>query len=91
MIKLIIELPEAISLKDKRSIVVSLKKKLQNRFKVSAAEIDLHGSLGYTQIGAAIVSNSKQFGESVMNKVLDFVEDTVSGRVRDVEIYSETF
>jgi uncharacterized protein len=91
MIQLIIELPETISKKDKRSIVSSLKKKLQIRFKVSAAEIDLHESLAFTQIGAALVSNSRKFGESVMHKILTFVEDEVPGRVQDVEIYTEHF
>jgi uncharacterized protein len=91
MIQLIIELPEMYSKKDKRRIVNSLKQKLQNRYKVSAAEIDLHESLTFTQIGAALVSNSRQHGERVMQKILTFVEDDAPGRVQDVQIYSEFF
>jgi uncharacterized protein len=91
MIQLIIELPEMYSKKDKRRIVNSLKQKIQNRYKVSAAEIDLHESLKFTQIGAALVSNSRQHGERVMQKILTFVEDDVPGRVQDVQIYSEFF
>lgn len=79
------------SKKDKRRIVNSLKQKLQNRYKVSAAEIDLHESLTFTQIGAALVSNSRQHGERVMQKILTFVEDDAPGRVQDVQIYSEFF
>lgn len=91
MIQLIIELPEMSSKKDKRRIVNSLKQKLQQRFKVSAAEIDLQEALQFTQIGAALVSNSRQHGERVMHKILTFVEDEVIGRVQDVQIYTEHF
>ena len=91
MIQLIIELPETCNKKDKRRIVNSLKQKLQNRYKVSAAEIDLHESLTFTQVGAALVSNSRLHGERVMQKILSFVEDDVPGRVQDVQIHTEYF
>lgn len=91
MIQFIIELPETCTKKDKRRIVNSLKQKLQHRYKVSAAEIDLHESLTFTQLGAALVSNSKRHGESVMQKILTFIEDEVPGRIQDVEIYTEQF
>lgn len=91
MIQLLIELPGVMSKKDKRSIVNSFKQKLHQKFKVSAAEIDLQESLKYTQIGAALVSNSKEHGEKVMQKILLFAEDEVPGRVHDVEIYTEHF
>ena len=91
MVQFILELPEVFSIKDKRRIVKSLKEKIQRRYKVSAAEVDLHDSMKYTQIGAAIVSNSKSFGEEVMNKIITFVEDETAGRLHDVEIYSESY
>ncbi len=91
MIQLIIELPELSSIKEKRRIVNSLKSKLQHRYKVSIAEVDLLSSLTFTQIGAAVVSNSKKHGESIMQKTLTFIEDEVPGRIQDVQIYSEMF
>lgn len=91
MIQFIVELPEIYSKKDKRRIVNSVKQKLQQKFKVSAAEIDLQESLTYTQIGAALVSNSKRHGESVMQKILMFIEDETPGRIHNVEIYSEQY
>lgn len=91
MIQLIIELPELSSIKEKRRIVNSLKSKLQHRYKVSIAEVDLLSSLTFTQIGAAVVSNSKKYGESIMQKTLTFIEDEVPGRIQDVQIYSEMF
>lgn len=91
MIQIILELHEVASIKDKRGVVNSLKRKLQNKFKVTAAEVDLVHSRCFTQIGAALVTNSRRHGEEVMNKVLSFVEDEVPGRIQDVEIYSEFF
>jgi len=45
----------------------------------------------YAQIGAALVTNSKTFGESLMHKVLAFVENNCEGVLQDAEIFSETF
>ena len=91
MIQLIIELPEVDSIKTKRRIVHSLRDRLRTRFRVSAAEVDLLDSLGFTQIGCALVSNSKEFGESVMQKILKYCEDQVPGRIQDVQITSEQY
>lgn len=89
MIQLVFEMPEVENIKDKRRIVKSFKEKLIKKFHVSAAEVDLQESLRFTQIGAALVSNSAVFGEEVMNKILKFAEDEVPGRLHDVEIHSE--
>ncbi len=91
MVQFILELPDISSIKDKRRAVKSMKDKIGRKFKVSIAEVDLLESLKFTQIGAAVVSNSKQFGESVMNKTIKFVEDEVDGRLQDVSIHSEIY
>ncbi|TVR85793.1 MAG: DUF503 domain-containing protein [Spirochaetaceae bacterium] len=91
MIQVIIELPGVESIKEKRRIVNSMKERLQRKFRISVAEIDLQESLGYSQIGAALISNSRTYGESVMQKVLLFVEDETPGRVQDVQILSEIY
>ncbi len=91
MIQFVFELPEVENIKDKRRIVKSFKEKIIKKFHVSAAEVDLQDSLRFTQIGAAVVSNSAVFGEGVMQKILKFAEDEVPGRLHDVEIHSETY
>ncbi len=55
------------------------------------AEVDLQDSLRYAQIGAALVSNSRTFGESVMHKASAFVENNCEGVLQDAEIFSETY
>jgi uncharacterized protein YlxP (DUF503 family) len=91
MIQFRIELPPMESIKDKRRIVSSLKGRLSRRFHLSVAEVDLQDSLHFAQIGAAVVSNSRSFGESVLQKVLAFVENNCEGVLLESDIYSETF
>ncbi len=91
MIQFRLELPPIASIKDKRRIVSSLKEKLANRFHLSVAEVEMQDSLRYAQIGAALVSNSRSFGESVMHKVLAFVEKNSEGVLLETEIFSETY
>lgn len=91
MLQFVIELPEMTSIKEKRRIVKSIKDRLHHKFHLSISEVDLHDSLSFSQIGAAVVSNSKQFGESVLQKAIRFVENEGSGRLHDYSIHTEFF
>jgi uncharacterized protein YlxP (DUF503 family) len=91
MLQFRLELEGVESIKDKRRIVSSLKEKLQLRFRLSVAEVDLQDSLRQARIGAALVSNSRRFGESVLHKALAFVERQAPGRLADAEIFTEQY
>ena len=91
MIKIIFEIPDVDSIKEKRRIVSSVKNKMQRRFRLSAAEVDLQDSLSFAQIGGAIVSNSQAFGESVLKKAFAMIENEVPVRIQDMSIHSEDF
>jgi uncharacterized protein YlxP (DUF503 family) len=91
MIQVIFQIPDVDSIKAKRQIVRSVKEKLQRRFHVSAAEVDLQDSLSFAQIGAALVSNSRAFGESVLQKAFAMIENETPVRIQDVSIHSEEF
>jgi len=91
MIQLIFEIPDSGSLKEKRRIVRSVKDKLQRRFRLSAAEVDLQDSLTFAHIGGALVSNSRVFGESVLQKAFAMIENEVPVRIQDMRIHSEEF
>ncbi|MDR1148821.1 MAG: DUF503 domain-containing protein [Spirochaetaceae bacterium] len=91
MIQLIFEIPDVDTIKDKRRILRSVKDKLQRRFNMSVAEVDLQDSLSFAQIGGALVSNSRSFGESVLHKAFELVERDVPVRIHDMSIYSEEF
>ncbi|MDR0730317.1 MAG: DUF503 domain-containing protein [Treponema sp.] len=91
MIQMIFEIPGVDSIKEKRRIVSSVKNKLQRRFNMSVAEVDLQDSLSFAQIGGVLVSNSRSFGESVLHKAFEMVERDVPVRIQDMSIYSEEF
>ena len=91
MIQMIFEIPDIGSIKEKRRIVRSAIDKLQRRFRMSAAEVDLQDSLAFAQIGGALVSNSRDFGESVLRKAFAMIEDEVPVRIQDMSIHSEEF
>lgn len=91
MLQVIIEVPESSNLKDKRRIVKSIKERLRVKYRVSCAEVDLLDSIRFAQIGAALVSNSAEFGEEVMRKALATIENELSLRIHDSGIHSERF
>ena len=91
MIQIIMEIPDIGSIKEKRRVVRSVKDKLQRRFRMTAAEIDLQDSLTFAHIGGALVSNSRVFGESVLQKAFNMIENEVPVRIQDISIYSEEF
>ena len=91
VLQIVLELPEAESLKDKRSVVTSLKDRLTRKFRLSVAEIDCHNSFSFAHIGAAVVSNSKAHGEAVLTKALNYAEGHADCRISDSRIFSEVY
>ena len=91
ILHLSLELHGVDSLKGKRSVVKSLKDQIQHRFKLSVAEVDENDSLARAAIAAAVVSNSRTFGEGVLAKVLSFAEVHSEARIADVEVFSEIY
>ncbi|MDR1176944.1 MAG: DUF503 domain-containing protein [Treponema sp.] len=91
MIQFIFEIPEVDNIKEKRRIIRSLKDKLRRRFNMSVAEVDLQDSLSFAQIGGALVSNSRGFGETVLQKAFQMVERDLPVRIQDMSIHSEEF
>jgi uncharacterized protein YlxP (DUF503 family) len=91
MIQILFEIPDVTSIKEKRHIVRSVTDKMRRRFHMSAAEVDLQDSLSFAQIGGALVSNSKTFGETVLRKAFDMIERETPVRIQDMSIHSEEF
>ncbi|GAA0718783.1 DUF503 domain-containing protein [Clostridium malenominatum] len=74
------------SLKEKRMIVQSLTTRVKNKFNVSIAEIenqDIHQTI---VLGVACVSNEVRHANSVIQKVMDFIEGSTDAEVDDVFI-----
>ena len=65
-----IQLPYAHSLKDKRSVVQSLRNRLRARFNVAVAELDHQDVWQRATLGVASISNSQPLLESLLQQVL---------------------
>lgn len=81
-----LRLPEAFTLKDKRSVVKSLVQRTAQRFRASAAEVGLLDDVRRAIVGVAVVSASAAHADSVLQSALRFIEGTypvevVSGEV----------
>jgi uncharacterized protein len=79
-------IPEANSLKDKRSVLKSMLEGMRNKFNVSAAEVEYNDIWRRAMIGIACVSNSQTFADQVLNKVVDWVESNPRVNLTNVEI-----
>jgi len=89
--QIIFEIPDAGSIKEKRRVIKSVMEKLRRRFHLSAAEVDLQDSLAFSQIGAALVSNSRAHGETVLQKAFNMIDKENPVRIQDMKIHSEEF
>ncbi|MBI5014585.1 MAG: DUF503 domain-containing protein [Deltaproteobacteria bacterium] len=67
-------IPEARSLKDKRSVVRSVVQRVQNQFHISVAEVESLDVLQTATIGFAVVTNDSRLANSILSKVVDAVE-----------------
>ena len=77
--------PWVHTLKEKRMIVKSIIAQLQNRFHVSAAEIDEQDVHQIILIGVAAIVSSNAMADSLMDGIFTFVEGAT-----DAEILEET-
>ncbi|MDR1837751.1 MAG: DUF503 domain-containing protein [Treponema sp.] len=91
MIKIIFEITDAGSIKEKRRVVKSIIDKMKKSFHMSAAEVDLQDSLSFAQIGGALVSNSRVHGETVLQRAFNMIEKETPVRIQDMSIHSEEF
>lgn len=77
--------PWVHSLKEKRSIVKSLIAKLQNRYHVSAAEIDEQDTHQIIVIGLAAIVPHNAMADSLMEDISLFVEENTDAEIIDEE------
>ena len=85
-----VEIPYATSLKDKRSVIKSMKERLRRSFNISIAEIDdldewTLGTLGITAAGSDIAILN-----SLLDRILNSLQDWRDATLADhrIEIFS---
>lgn len=70
-----LSLPGCSSLKEKRSVVRSLKDRLSGKFNVSVAETGLQDVLARAELSIAVVASDRRLAESMLDKADAFVDE----------------
>lgn len=83
--KLTFRIDDSYSLKDKRSVIKSIIRRMHNKFNISIAEIDKQDMLNQSVIGISVVANEYQQCHTVLDKVLDEIEETYAIDIYEIE------
>lgn len=88
LIELTLSIPVCFSLKEKRSMLLPIRKKIENRFQVSMA---LRGLQDYQQeiLVCAMVSKQKDFIEKTFSQIIQLIEQ--GGELEVIDIQKEFF
>lgn len=78
-----LHLPGCGSLKEKRSVLKSLKDRLHRQYNVSVAETAHQDLPDRAEIAACVVSNERRHAESVLTSVDRMVEGNAEARIID--------
>ena len=68
-----LSITDAMSLKDKRRVVLSLKDRISHGHNVSIAEVGALDEHRRSILGVAMVSNDARYVEGALSKLVDFV------------------
>jgi len=74
------------SLKQKRQVIKSVVEKARGRFNASVAEVGSNDVWQRAEIGVSVIGNDKAFVNSVLDKVLNFIENIHLAEVTGHEI-----
>ena len=76
VLRVVLQIPGAASLKAKRQVVRSLSDRLRSRFNVSVAEVGENDRWQKAVFGVSAVSNDRAFVNEVLDKVLRAIDES---------------
>lgn len=77
--------PQSQSLKDKRMVLRRIKDRVQNKFNCAIAEVGDQDDWQSAELGFCVVSNDHGFTQSMVQKILAFIEDLAVAKITDDE------
>jgi uncharacterized protein len=86
VLQLELSIGDAMSLKDKRRVIKSLKDRIAHGHNVSIAEVGALDEHRRSIIGLAMVSNDSRYVEGALSKLVDFVRTVPSVDLMDFQI-----
>lgn len=81
-----LHIPMAHSLKDKRKVLKSLLEKGKNKFNIAIAEVDQNDLWQSSTIAFVTVTNDISYLDSVLEKVIKFIEESNGVQMVDYSI-----
>jgi len=86
VLQLELSISDAMSLKDKRRIVLSLKDRISHGNNVSIAEVGALDEHRRSILGVAMVANDARYVEGALSKLVDFVRAVPQVSLTDYQI-----
>ena len=86
VLQLELSVGDAMSLKDKRRVVKSLKDRIAHAHNVSIAEVGALDEHRRAILGLAMVANEKSYVEGALSKLVDFVKTVPNVGLIDYQI-----
>lgn len=86
VLQLELSVPDAMSLKDKRRVIKSIKDRIAHGHNVSIAEVGALDEHRRSILGLAMVSNDRRYVESALSKLVDFVKMVPQASLIDYQI-----
>jgi uncharacterized protein YlxP (DUF503 family) len=86
VLQLELSIPDAMSLKDKRRVVLSLKDRIAHAHNVSVAEVGALDEHRRSVVGIAMVANDARYVEGGLSKLVDFVRSVPQVSLTDYQI-----
>jgi len=81
-----LSIPQADSLKDKRSVLKSIKDRLRNGFNISVAEIGDHDIWRNAVLGIAVISQDASYANGVLSRVQDLIRGRSDAILTDCQL-----
>lgn len=78
-------LGESQSLKEKRAVLRRIKDRVQQKFNCAIAEVGDQETWQSAQLGFAVVSNEKGFTQSMVQRILSFIDNLSLAKLTDDE------
>ena len=86
VLQLELSVADAMSLKDKRRVILSLKDRIAHGHNVSIAEVGALDEHRRSILGVAMVSNDARYVEGALSKLVDFVRAVPQVSLMDYQI-----
>jgi len=84
--QILLRLPENCTLKGKRRVIKQIVDRVKRQFNVSIAEVDAQNHRQFANLGVCQVSLDKDYVNTNLEKIVNFIEDLSSAQVLDVKL-----